>query len=45
MELVMNISDSVIVLDNGVLITHGTPSEVQKNPEVIAAYLGEESHA
>ena len=45
MELVMNISDSVIVLDNGVLITHGTPSDVQNNPEVIAAYLGEESHA
>lgn len=42
MELVMNISHSVIVLNNGILITCGTPSEVQKNPEVITAYLGEE---
>lgn len=42
MELVMNISHSVIVLNNGYLVTHGTPSEVQRNPEVIVAYLGED---
>ena len=41
MELVMNISDSVIVLNNGLLVTNGTPSEVQRNREVIAAYLGD----
>jgi branched-chain amino acid transport system ATP-binding protein len=40
MELVMRISHSVIVLDNGRLIACGTPSEIQDNPEVIAAYLG-----
>ena len=42
MELVMNISHSIIVLNNGCLIAHGSPSEVQKNSEVIVAYLGED---
>ena len=42
MELVMNISHDIIVLNNGVLITRGTPSEVQRNKDVITAYLGEE---
>ena len=42
MELVMNISHSVVVLNNGKLIAHGTPSEVQKNSDVINAYLGED---
>lgn len=41
MELVMSISHKVIVLDNGCLIATGTPSEVQSNPAVITAYLGE----
>jgi branched-chain amino acid transport system ATP-binding protein len=41
MELVMNISHTVIVLNNGFLITCGTPSQIQNNQEVIAAYLGE----
>ena len=40
MELVMQVSHMVIVLDNGRLIACGTPSEIQENPEVIAAYLG-----
>jgi branched-chain amino acid transport system ATP-binding protein len=45
MELVMSISHHVIVLDNGRLIARGTPSEIQRNGDVIAAYLGEDGHA
>ncbi len=41
MELVMDISDEVNVVNFGRCIASGTPSEVQSNPEVIAAYLGE----
>jgi branched-chain amino acid transport system ATP-binding protein len=40
MELVMKISNLVIVLNNGQRIACGTPSEIQDNPEVITAYLG-----
>ncbi len=41
MELVMDISDRVAVVNFGRLIAEGTPSEIQENPEVITAYLGE----
>jgi branched-chain amino acid transport system ATP-binding protein len=41
MELVMDISDRVVVVNFGHRIAEGTPSEVQVNPDVIAAYLGE----
>ncbi len=42
MDLVMDISDRIYVIDFGKLIAHGAPHEVQDNPDVITAYLGVE---
>jgi branched-chain amino acid transport system ATP-binding protein len=42
MALVMDIADRVMVLDFGTPITTGVPAEVQRHPEVIKAYLGED---
>ena len=42
MSVVMEISDHVVVLDYGRKISEGSPEKVRNDPQVIAAYLGEE---
>ena len=43
MAMVMGIADRVLALDFGRVIAQGVPAEIQANPDVIRAYLGEET--
>jgi branched-chain amino acid transport system ATP-binding protein len=40
MELVMNLSDHIVVLDHGEVIATGSPESIKNNPAVLTAYLG-----
>ena len=41
MPMVMEVCDRIVVLNYGRIIAEGAPAEIQSNPEVIRAYLGQ----
>jgi len=43
MDLLMGVSDRIVVLDHGVIIADGPPNEIRKNPAVLEAYLGSDA--
>jgi branched-chain amino acid transport system ATP-binding protein len=43
MNLIMDVSDRILALNFGERIAEGLPEEIQKHPEVLKAYLGEEA--